>query len=608
MNSDTGDTTETTASGSQGVNPADQPESTHGSGPSESDQDAAVPEDATGSDRLVRSSAVLGAGTLASRLTGLLRVIVAAAVMGVTGSRLADVYNLANTAPNQLYELALGGILTSVLVPIFVESLAKKDKRKAWAEIANIFWVALALAATASVILAVFAPVVISITGPNLDAASRSLAEYFLRLFSAQVFFYALNALFGGILYARRSFAVPAFVPVLNNLVVVGVFLAFGAFVAEPTVSLDTGMIWLLGFGTTAGVIVMALANIPAVRRNGVRLPFRFNPRAPVIRKLLRLSLWTLMYVITNQIAFIVVQRLAIRQEGDYTAWTQAFMFFQLPIGLLAVSIMTAMLPGLAEAATKDKMPIYRARLTQAARLTIFLVLPATVGVILLAEPLIELLLEYRSFNREDTILVAGVLQYMAIGLVPFAGFMLVLRSFYALQDTRTPFLVNLVGRGFAMAGMCGIYAALGVNGLALVYSLSFVVAVIIGWAALAHRVRGLHSGKLALYLLRVAAACIPMAALLWAVRTFVGESLSHVGALVEVVIGVLAGAGIFIACAFLLRLGEVHQIKDILLRRRQRDSELEAALPGPQQPLAPDPELEDAPFDTGDTGDKLDE
>ncbi len=511
----------------------------------------------------------MAAGTLTSRITGLLRVVVAAAVMGVTTSRLADAYNLANTAPNQFYELALGGILTAVLVPVFVEALAKKSETDAWRDISNVFWVGLALGAVASIVLALIAPVVIGLTGPDLDPQARGLAVSLLRLFGAQVFFYTANALLGGILYAKRRFGVPAFVPALNNVVVIVVFLAFGKLLANgPTTNLDGSMTLLLGLGTTAGVAVMALANLPALRGAGIHLGWHFSPFAPVIKTMLRLGVWLAAYVATNQVGLIVIQRLASQAEGSYTAWVQASMFFQLPIGLLATSVTVAMMPGLSQAGAANDLPTYRARFSQAVGLTIFLLLPASIGIAFLGEPIIQLLLQRGQFNAQDTILVGRVLRYLAIGLAPFGLFLLILQSFYALKDTRTPFVVNLIARGLAIAGMFAIFAAAGVDGLAIIYSASFAFACILGWILLHRKVGGIETKRLAAGVGKVVIACIPLTAVLLLIDALVGDPSSDLYALAEVGIGVLVGAGTYVLAAHGLGIDEVRQLRVLVSRK----------------------------------------
>ncbi|MCC7078238.1 MAG: murein biosynthesis integral membrane protein MurJ [Acidimicrobiia bacterium] len=541
---------------------------------------------------LVRSSTVLAAGTITSRVTGLVKVMVASWVLGATTSRLADAYNLANTAPNQFYELALGGILTSVLVPLFVEELTRKGRRDAWRAVSNLFWVALATAAMAAAVLCLVAPWVIGFATRGYTQEQTDLAVVLLRLFSAQILFYALNALAGALLNSRRHFAVPAFVPALNNLIVIGVLVAFGMGLEDgPTTELDTWMILLLGLGTTAGVAVMALANLPAiravVRREGGSLRPRFDVRDPMVRRLLRLSAWTVMYVATNQVGLYVVQVLANgpgSRDGDYTAWTNAFLFFQLPNGVFAVSVLTALLPSLAERLTVGDRIGFKDRLADGVRLTLFLILPAAVGYLMLAPVIIRLFLQYRNFTADAAVLTAQVLQLFAIGLVPFTIFMLVLRSFYAMQDTRTPFLVNTVATALTIAFDILVYPHLRIWGLALGYALNYFVAAGLGWFLLRRRIGSMRGSGVVSGAGRSALATVPMALAVGLVVWTVPESSSWTWALVEVLLGTVLGATAYLVTAKALDIDEMRLLSRILARRFGRRAQAADTVEGDTQ------------------------
>ncbi len=516
--------------------------------------------------RLARSSAILASGTLISRLIGLVKFMVAASVMGLTASRLADAYTFANTAPNQIYELVLGGILTSVLVPLVVDELSNKDHDTAWKEISTLFWGTLALAAIASVLMAILAPYIVDLTASGLPDAAHSLAVNLMRMFAAQIFFYAMTAVSGAILNAHHRFAMQAYAPVLNNLVVIGVFILFGYMLTSgPTVDLSPGLAALLGWGTTAGIAAMGLVHIPALMRLHGNLRPRLTLRSPIIAKLLRLSMWIIAYVTTNQLGLLVVQRLSSTTKGAYSAWSYAFMFFQLPNGIIAVSVMTALLPGLAQQVSKKNMQRFRELLREGIGLTALLVIPAVLGYVLLAEPIITLFLQRGNFHHADTLVVAGVLRYMAIGLVPFTMFMLILRSFYALKDTRTPFWINAIATAFAISFDYAIFAHMGVNGLALGFGLSYVLASILGWIMLSKRVGSIGGKRLLRDFAHIALACAPLALVLVLYRIFLSETLRQVSSILDVACGVTIGAVVFLVVAFAIKAPYFGQLRTIL-------------------------------------------
>jgi putative peptidoglycan lipid II flippase len=525
-------------------------------------------------DRLVRSTAVVATGTLLSRITGLGRVIAAAYALGATASRLADAYNLANTLPNQLYELALGGVLTSVLIPVVVEELARRDTATAWRNISFLFFGGLTVAAFASTMLAAAAPLLINLTGPGLGSTDRDLAVTLLQLFSAQVFFYAATALAGGLLNAQRRFAVPAYAPVLNNIVVIGVFVAFAVMLDGPLrTDLPGRLVVLLGLGTTAGVAAMAVANVPSLLVHASRLRPRLSLRAPILGKVLRLSTWTALYVATNQVGLVVVQRLASQTTGGIAGWTYAFMFFQLPNGVFAVSVMTALLPSLAEHATHARRSEFRSTLGAGIRLTLFLILPAAVAYTTFATPMIRLLLEAGSFGAEDTVLVSELLRLFGLGLVPFTIFLLTLRAWYALQDTRTPFVVNLAATALAVGFDIALYPVLDVNTLALGHALSYTFAAAVGLGLLRRRLGGLDGKRALQAAAKVALACAPLAAVLIVVDWAFGSPSSGIGGHAEVAVGVVCGAVVYLAAAALCGVEEIRELRQLLARRRSHGS-----------------------------------
>lgn len=545
----------------------------------ESEELAPAPE------RLVRSTAVLAVGTLASRVTGLLRWVAAAFAMGATASRLADSYQFANTAPNQLYELALGGVLTSVLVPLFVDALSNKAEREAWRDIANVFWSSLILGTLASVVLVFCAPWVLRATAAGLEGQDFDFAVLLLRMFAFQVLFYTLNALCGAVLNARRHFAVPAFTPVLNNVITIGVYLWFAAALSgPPTTDLPPSLVWLLGIGTTAGVAAMAVANLPAVKRHSHLRP-HVDLRAPILRRLLALSVWTVLYVVTNQVGLVVIQRIASRQQGAYSAWNYALLFFQLPNGIFAVSVVTALLPSLAQRWALHDLEGMKRRLGEGLRLVAFLVLPAAIALGVLAYPIIAAFFGYGNFGSSDTTLVANVLAVFAIGLVPFTLFMLALRTFYAMKDTRTPFVVNLVATALAVPLYVLLSGPMGIYGVALGYSISYVIAAVLAWFLLHRRLGKLLSRADSGAIARIVLVCVPFTLVLVLVR-LVGRVLnsgsSPVWFAVEVLLGTTIGLVAYIGSARLAGVDEVGHLRTLLRRRSAPDAPPDATTAAP--------------------------
>ncbi len=523
----------------------------------------------TDTGRLVRSSALVGIGTALSRISGLARVFALTYALGTTA--IAESYNLANNTPNMVYELLLGGILSATLVPVFVELFQTDDDEGTSAVITVA--VSAMVAITAIGLLA--APLIfrIYLIGVNHTRADRlaSVGVPLMRYFLPQILFYGLTALATALLNSRRSFAAPAFAPVLNNVVVCSMLLALPRLAKEPlSLSLlhrDTALLALLGLGTTAGIVAMTVVLWPALRRAGVHASWRLDIGHPAVRKVGALSGWTLGYVAANQVALFTVLALATR-VGAASAYTYAFVFFQLPHGLFAVSIMTTFAPDLAGLAREPDLGPFRKRFSLGLRLIALVIVPAAVGLGLLSRPLISLL-ERGRFTAVSAHLTSDVLVGFSFGLVGFSLYLFSLRGFYALKDTRTPFLVNLLENGLNVVLALAVVNRLGAGGLGGSYSAAYSVAALVALAALSRRVGGLELRDSMPTLIRIAVAAAFMAAAVWAVTHAVGGQ-SGVPAAVRVVAGVVVGFGVYAAAVILLRVHEVTDLVDRVTRRRR--------------------------------------
>ena len=509
---------------------------------------------------LSRATLGMTAGTLLSRITGFGRIVALAYALGL-GSRagLADTYNLANTTPNIVYDLLLGGILSAFIVPVFVDQLARSEADEGWDAISAIVTAALTFLLFTSVLFVVTAPWVFRIytvsRSGSTTADQIAVGTFLLRCFAPQVLFYGTAALFTALLNTRRRFFWPMAAPVLNNLVVIGVLLTVPHLNRDLTLDAtrgDTGFLLWLGLGTTAGVFAQAVVLWPLLKGAGVRLRFVWAPRHPAIRRVVRLAGWTFGYVVANQISFWVALVLANREPGDVSAYTYAYVFFQLPYGVLAVSILTALMPDLAERWSAGDRESYRARMSLGLRTVLLVMLPAAAGYALLAKPIITLLLRHGA--AVDVTTTAEVLALFALGLPAFSAYLLFMRGFTATQDTRTPFIVNCVQNAFAIAFSLALYPLLGVHGLALGFTISYALGAAVAARAL-HRKGASLDGSTADAIGRMAVATAAMAAVVWAIS---GAFLGTGGELAEVVIAVVAGVVVYVLAAKALKVREL--------------------------------------------------
>jgi putative peptidoglycan lipid II flippase len=552
-----------------------------GGGPGDRRGGPPVSQEARAEPSLARSTALMATGTLLSRITGLLRVTVLVGTLGVGESRLADVYNVANTTPNIVYELVLGGILSSIFVPVFVEVRSTRGQRQAWHVARATMTIALAGLGLLAAVTMVAAPWIIRLYVHSGSPAERAQAVQvggqLLAMFMPQIVFYGVGSVMTGLLNAHRRFGVPMFAPILNNLVVIAVGLGFHVLVGGqvPQVGeVTTGQKLLLGLGTTAGVAAMTLVQWPFLRRIGFRFHFVWNWRDQAIRKMATLSAYTVGYVVTNQLGYLLVPILAYGVQGGYTAYTTAFIFFQLPHGVFAVSVMTALLPPLSEQAVAADWDAFRATLSRGIRLTAAVLLPAALGYLALAGPIVRLLLEHGVVTEASTALLVPVLRVFVLGLVPFSTFQLVLRAFYALQDTRSTFRVNLVSVGVNVVVDLLLFNLLPqrwkIPGLAFGHVSSYTVGSALLLYLLSRRIGGLGGRRILAAVGRMLVAGLVMfgAALLVgrAVAAVAGPGL--VRDLATVIAGVVVGVGTYLAAARLLRVEELALLLDVVRRR----------------------------------------
>ncbi len=533
-------------------------------------------------------------GTVASRATGFIRMVVLAAAIGNLG--LAEAYNVANVLPNIIYELLLGGVLTSVVVPLLVAA-AKGDEESDTAgppgeRYARQLLTLVGLLLGAATVLAMFlAPQLIDLYG-DASGAQKDLAVSFARFFLPQILFLGLGATMGAILNSRGRFGAPMWAPVLNNLVVIATLLVFLAQTIGKgrgnLLPLGTGQLLTLGIGTTAGIVVQTIALFPALRSVGFRLRPQLGLPLADLRRAAGLAGWVLVYVLANQIALLVVVRLA-RASGNaagpghgigYSAYLYAFTIVSLPHAIVGVSIITALLPQMSRAALDNRLDRLRGDLAGGLRLAGVLVVPAAFGLAVLGPMIGSVIYGHGRVLPADARTIGLVLAGFAIGLVPFSVFQLQLRAFYAQGDTRTPALVNIVVNGVNVAADVALYVTLPhrwrVVGLAVGYSASYAAgAAVNGWL-LGRRLPRAGSEHVLRTYVRLAVAAgtgsIVALALALPVQARFGTGARPAG--LALVLALPVGGAVYLRSARRLRVAEISAVAQLLpagLARRRR-------------------------------------
>ena len=482
---------------------------------------------------LLRSSSVMAVGTLASRGTGFLRTLMLVFALGVTG--VANAYNNANTLPNAVYDLMLGGILTSVVVPLLV-SAAKRDSDGGEAYDQRMFTLATSALFGLTVLATLAAGLLVNLYAHAITGPEHHLMVIFAYFFIPQIFFYGVSSLAGGILNARGHFAAPMWTPVINNVVVILVlllFIATGGIGTDPS-TISAGQVQLLGFGTTLGIIAQTAALIPFLRRVGFRWHPRFDFRRDEVREIRRMAAPLFGYVLTTQVSFLVVQNVAnaasVRPGATYdsfSTYSYAWQLFQLPYAIIGVSVITALLPRMSAHAAERRYPLVRDDFSTGVRLSSVIVVPAALLLIVLGAPMAEFLIAHGSTTVAEARYVGEVFGIFSLGLVPYMMFQLLLRVFYALHDSRTPMFVGVAvmvaNIGISLLVLNLVPTGHVVEGLGVSFGVSNVVGAVVSWRILSRRLGGLAGRQIADSLGRMHLAAVPALLFAWAVTFMVG-------------------------------------------------------------------------------------
>ncbi|MFE6905008.1 murein biosynthesis integral membrane protein MurJ [Streptomyces erythrochromogenes] len=533
---------------------------------------------------VLRSGALMAAGSIVSRATGFVRSAVVVAALG-TGL-LGDGYAVANTVPNIIYILLVGGALNAVFVPELVRAAKEHaDGGAAYTDRLLTACTAALVVLTAAAVLA--APLIVSAyTGYTGAQASTTvaLARYCL----PQILFYGLFTLLGQVLNSRGRFGAMMWTPVLNNVVIIAVFGLFLYVSHDAAGGLTAAETRLLGLGTTAGIVVQALALIPSLRAARFRWRPRFDWRGSGLGRPLRNAGWTVLLVLTNQIAYWVVTRLStatgqsaveagLAGGAGYTAYSNAYQLWIVPQGIITVSLVTALMPRMSSAATDGDLGAVRRDVSYALRSSAALVVPAAALMAALAPWVMGSVFGYGRTDAADIAVMAGMLTAFAPGLVAFSAQYVLSRGFYALSDTRTPFFLNLVivtvNAGLSAAAYLLLSPRWAVTGMAAASSAAFLAGAAATGYALSRRLgprTGSRSERRATAVrthLRLLAACAPAAAAGYAAA----RATERFGDFAAIGAGTAALALVVVLLARPLRLAEITDLLDSLRRKTGR-------------------------------------
>jgi putative peptidoglycan lipid II flippase len=551
------------------------------------------PGTATGRNSALQSSVVMGAGTVLSRIGGVLRGIVLAAALGA--GTVADMFNLGNTLPNVVYILVIGGALNAVFIPQLVRHM--KDDADNGDGYANRLITLVGLLLLAVTIAAVvLAPVIVRIyASPHYTAQQLALATAFARLCLPQIFFYGVYTMLSQVLNARGHFAMPMFAPIVNNIVAVITFVLF-IVVAGPTAgadgSLEPGQVTLLGVGTTLGVVAQALVLVFVLRT----VQYSYRPtlkfKGAGLTTAGSLAFWTIGLVAVNQVAYAVIVRLAtgvnaVSQDQGLTAagltsYTNAHLMFILPHSVITVSIVAALLPRMSRAAhDRDYRDLAR-DLSAGMRSASALIVPSAVAMMVLGTQAGVLLFNYGQTSTESARITGTLASVFALGLLPFTLYYVILRGWYALEQTRTAFWVTVVLNALNLALAVPMFewyfsanpgpAALGL--LALGYVMAYWITLVVAWVVIARKLGGLNTARTIRSLVRMSVAGLLMLLAMRGIQLVIIDHLpggARIAAIIDIILVGAIGAAVYLWAASRMRISEVNDVIAIIRRRISR-------------------------------------
>jgi len=513
---------------------------------------------------LLTASLILTVAALASRLLGWIRLLVIGSQFGA--SRELDAYFAAFRIPDAIFQLVVAGALSAALIPVFASYRARGQDIEAWqlaSSIINLVLIALALL---SLVMAVFAPVFVPIVAPGFDAPTTELTIRMTRVMLLSPVLIGMGAVVTGILNSYQQFTVPALAPLLYNVAIIAaaIFLA-------PIMGVEG-----LAVGVAIGSLAHLVIQLPNLARVGQRYDLTIGLGHPGVRRVAWLMGPRMLGLAAGQLNFLVSTVLASGlPEGSLTAYNYAFQLSQIPVGVVGVSIAVALFPTLSTDAALGRISDIRRQVANAVRVLIFVAAPLMAIMIVLREPLTAVFYQYGAFGQSATDRTSSVLLFFAIGLVGHIVVHILARTFYAMQDTRTPVMWAIIAVALNVPLMATLVGPMGIEGLALALSISAVLEVIGLLWSLHRRIESVEAVSILRSLGRAAVAGVAAALLMLGALTLVERSLSGfldnaIGRLLVFLVLSAAGGAIYLLVAAALRAPELDQLRSLLRRRRK--------------------------------------
>ncbi len=437
--------------------------------------------------QVARAAGLVMALFVLSRLTGLARQVIIGALFGTSPDY--DAYVAAFRLPDMLFQLVAGGALVSALLPTYTTVRTREGPERGWQLASEVTTLVLAALTVGAALMALLArPLVAHILVPDFTPAQQALTASLLRILLLSTVIFGLSGIAMSILNAHQHFFLPALAPVMYNVGIIG-----GAVVLGPRWG-----VYGLAWGVVAGAALHFGVQVPGLRRVGMRFRLLFSLSDPAVRNVLRLMGPRVLGLAAVQVNFLVNTILASGlPPGRLSALDYAFRIMLLPLGIFAQAVATAAFPTFAAQVAEGNVQGMRRTLMALLRNILFFTLPATVGLLILAQPLVVVLLQRRAFDATSTQLTVMALRAYAVGLCGHAVVEILARAFYSLHDTRTPVAIGLTAMGLNILLNVWWVRFWGHTGLALANSVATLLEGAALYAVLQRRLGGMETRAL---------------------------------------------------------------------------------------------------------------
>jgi putative peptidoglycan lipid II flippase len=519
-----------------------------------------------------KAAGIIGIAVMCSRLLGLLREQIFAALFG--GGMAMDAFTAAFRIPNLLRDLFAEGALSTAFVTTFSKTIARGGDEDAWRLANKVATMAALLLGLICVVGMVFSDQLVHLLAPGFDPDKAALTARLTRIMFPFILLVSIAALVMGMLNAKNHFGVPAMASSFFNIgsIIFGVLLGFWI---DP----HFGPRALIGlaFATVIGGALQLVVQLPSLTRLGYRFRPDLQWRDPGVKAILLLMGPAVIAASTTQFNVLVNSMFASTLGDGAIFWLAiAFRLMQLPLGLFGVALGTVTLPLLSRLVVAGRMDAFRSELARAMRWALLLTLPSMVGLMMLAEPIISVLYQHGKFNAYEAGQAAGALRFYAIGLAGYAALKVLVNAFYALERRKTPMLVSLlaVGLNLLLNWIFTFRLGWGHRGLAFSTGCIATINFLLLYFLMQAQLKGLESRRLLVLLAKIAAANAALIAVCaasshWLLADWPHQALlPKIGALV---LTVIVGCAVFAGCGILLHIEELKELRAALMRRLRR-------------------------------------